>query len=117
MEKSRKEKWDMLKALLRKAMKDFMDANAAVIQKEHWWFKRSDLTAARYVIGEVIPFVLFWAGMSLAFFTDDVFILMFALVPFYVWLYLGSSVTVMVFAMCAYMDTREITWFEALRRK
>lgn len=45
--------------------------------------EKLDLTPTEILVGVVIPFVLFWGGMLSPFYTSDIFVWTFSLVPFY----------------------------------
>lgn len=94
MENTRKEnfrgKWELLKSGLKAGLRSLMKAKVDVIRTKHEWFDYSDMTVKRYVFAVIVSFFLFWMGMGLSFFTENVLILAFALLPFYSWCFILS---------------------------
>lgn len=47
----------------------------------------NEMTLTGFLFGLIIPFILFWGGMLSPFYTDDILVLIFSLVPFYLYLF------------------------------
>jgi len=55
-------------------------------------FDWNNIISVSGILGLVVPFILFWGGMLLPLFTDDIIYICLALVPFYVWCFVFMNV-------------------------
>lgn len=54
--------------------------------------KNRNMAPTEVLVGVIIPFILFWGGIMSPFYTDNILIWIFSLVPFYVYLFACSFV-------------------------
>ena len=54
--------------------------------------EKLDMTTTDVMVGVVVPFILFWGGIMSPFYTSDMLVWIFSLVPFYVYLFVCSFV-------------------------
>lgn len=53
---------------------------------------RNRMASTEILVGVVVPFILFWGGIMSPFYTDNILIWIFSLVPFYAYLFACSFV-------------------------
>lgn len=83
-------------------------------------FEMSGKVGKNDLFGFVIPLFLFFAGMSVPFFTDEILVMWFALVPFYVYtVFYGHgddnrtdcTLSVTAFVFCISLVLTALRWF------